>query len=86
MHCMLVCSVFTVFMYIADMKSGLSEVVIKDFNSFSFAAEITRSKPTWYIAGSYLRFSACYVDENNTIRFSEKFPIDTSVGYIRALG
>ena len=47
------------------------------FNSFSSAAEITRAKPTWYFAGSYLRFSACYVDENNTIRFSEKFPIDT---------
>jgi hypothetical protein len=47
------------------------------FNSFSSAAEITRAKPTWYFAGSYLRFSACYVDENNTIRFNEKFPIDT---------
>ena len=35
------------------------------------------AKPTWYFAGSYLWFSACYVDENNTIRFSEKFPIDT---------
>jgi hypothetical protein len=46
-------------------------------NSFSSAAEITRAIPTWYFAGSYLRFSACYVDENNTIRFSEKFPIDT---------
>ena len=41
------------------------------------SAETTRAKPTWYFAGSYLRFSACYVDENNTIRFSEKFPIDT---------
>ena len=30
----------------------------------------------WYFAGSYLRFSACYIDENNTIRFSEKIPID----------
>ena len=49
----------------------------KQFNSFSSAAEIIRAKPTWYFAGSYLRFSACYVDENNTIRFSEKFPIDT---------
>ena len=46
-------------------------------NSFSSAAEITRAISTWYFAGSYLRFSACYVDENNTIRFSEKFPIDT---------
>ena len=45
--------------------------------SFSSAAEITRAISTWYFAGSYLRFSACYVDENNTIRFSEKFPIDT---------
>ena len=51
--------------------------VVICFNSFLFAAEITRSKPTWYFAGSYLRFSACYVDENNTIRLSEKFPIDT---------
>jgi hypothetical protein len=49
----------------------------KYINSFSSAAEITRAKPTWYFAGSYLPFSACYVDENNTIRFSEKFPIDT---------
>jgi hypothetical protein len=31
------------------------------FNSFSSAAEITRAKSTWYFAGSYLRFSACYV-------------------------
>jgi hypothetical protein len=48
-----------------------------NFNSFSSAAEITRAISTWYFACSYLRFSACYVDENNTIRFSEKFPIDT---------
>ena len=51
--------------------------ILTVFNSFSSAAEITRAKPTWYFAGSYLRFSACYVDENNTIRFCEKFPIDT---------
>jgi hypothetical protein len=43
----------------------------KRLNSFSFGAEIT-----WYFAGSYLRFSACYIDEINTIRFSEKIPID----------
>ena len=41
------------------------------FNYFSSAAEITRAISTWYFAGSYLRFSACYVDENNTIRLSE---------------
>jgi hypothetical protein len=51
--------------------------VMCGINSFSSAAEITRAISTWYFAGSYLRFSACYVDENNTIRFSEKFPIDT---------
>ena len=55
----------------------LQHIHKKHFNSFSSAAEITRAKPTWYFAGSYLRFSACYVDENNTIPFSEKFPIDT---------
>jgi hypothetical protein len=60
----------------ADLRSIL-ESVVSLFNSFSSAAEITRAKPTWYFAGSYLRFSACYVDENNTIRFSEKFPIYT---------
>jgi hypothetical protein len=29
--------------------------------SFSFGPDKTRAKPTWYFAGSYLRFSACYV-------------------------
>ena len=33
------------------------------------------SGPTWFFGGSYLWFSACYVDENNTIRFSIKIPI-----------
>jgi hypothetical protein len=51
--------------------------LLRPLVSFSSAAEITRAKPTWYFAGSYLRFSACYVDKNNIIRFSEKFPIDT---------
>ena len=52
-------------------------MVFKEFSGiFKFRLR-TRAVSTWYFAGSYLRFSACYVDENNTIRFSEKFPIDT---------
>jgi hypothetical protein len=42
----------------------------------SFGPDKTKGKPTRYFAGSYLRFNACYVDENNTVRFSEKILID----------
>ena len=42
------------------------------FNSWATGPVKSRSILEYYFAYSYLRFCTCYVDENTTIRFSEK--------------
>jgi hypothetical protein len=42
------------------------------FNSWATGPVKSRSILEYYFAYSYLRFCTCYVDENTSIRFSEK--------------
>jgi hypothetical protein len=37
-----------------------------------------KSVSTWLFGGSYLWFSTCYVDENTTVRFSQKYLLISS--------
>jgi hypothetical protein len=49
---------------------GITELL--PFNSWATGPVKRWSKLEYYFAYSNLRLSTCYVDENTTIRFSEK--------------
>ena len=60
----------------ADIWNSLDESIksatLNHFNSWATGPVKSRSILEYYFAYSYLRFCTCYVDENTTIRFSEK--------------